>query len=291
MLKMYESGLPTWAMFLPSYGMYYRPWLRSVTWVFFYVFSVVSLTLGFYDLYKTLPGLQDALNKLVESYHISVWWPIVSVYQWVESHAQIRLSILLTYLFGKSELFYSINMVAMQWFTYVFEPIRVVVMPFVWVLYAPLRLLYSLGSYALGVVYSPLTFAWSLASRVEVMQAARGTSSGWITVSEAMRQSLVTAMRASNNVWKFVVNMCGGVSRHRMTLGRRIGRNWDRLLRMIVRLYEEATQLAGGTDVGAKWATAERSDQNDELSFSNAFGSSKEGDEDAESTQFKNKDD
>ena len=106
-----------------------------------------------------------------------------------------------------------------------------------------------------------------------------------------MRQSLVTAMRASNNVWKFVVNMCGGVSRHRMTLGRRIGRNWGRLIGMIVRLYEEATQLAGGTDVGAKWATAERSDQNDELSFSNAFGSTKEEDEDAESTRFKNKDD
>ena len=124
-------------------------------------------------------------------------WPITSAYRWIEAHAQLRLSILLTYLFGKSELFYSINMIAVQWFWYIFEPVRVVVMPVAYVLYAPLRLLFSLGSYSLGVVYSPVTFAWSLASRVEVMQAARGSAGvGWITVSEAMRQSLVTAMRA-----------------------------------------------------------------------------------------------
>ena len=171
--------------------------MRSVTWVFFYAFSVVSLTLGFYDLYRTLPGLQDALAKLVDSYHISVWWPITSAYRWIESHAQLRLSIFLTYLFGKSELFYSINVIAVQWFWYIFEPVRAVVMPVAYVLYAPMRLLLSLWSYSLGVVYSPVTFAWSLASRVEVMQAARGSAGvGWITVSEAMRQSMVTAMRA-----------------------------------------------------------------------------------------------
>ena len=362
LLKMVESGLPSWAMFLPSYGMYYRcvvflsssssslptlccslqavvrvrvrvrvgciirPWVRSVTWVFFYAFSVVSLTLGFYDLYRTLPGLQDALAKLVESYHISVWWPITSAYRWIESHAQLRLSIFLTYLFGKSELFYSFNMIAVQWFWYIFEPVRAVVMPVAYVLYAPMRLLLSLWSYSLGVVYSPVTFAWSLASRVEVMQAARGSAGvGWITVSEAMRQSLVTAMRAyvycsfsslslctarrvparppahaltpcdrrstfdrSNNVWKFVMNVCGGVSRHRMTLGRRVARNWGRLLAMIeevlywvLRAFGVGTRVGGGGEFSDEYdgEVVVAEEQQNSLSFSNAFGSANEDDE------------
>jgi len=268
LLKMYESGLPSWAMFLPSYGGYYRPWLRSATWLAFYFFSVTSLTLGFYDLYKTLPGLQDALTKLVESYQISVWWPIRSVYQWIESHAQLRLSILLTYLFGKSEL---LNMAVM----YVFEPLRVVVMPFVWVLVAPLRLVSSVAGY---IMYSPLTFAWSLASRIDMMQAARGNGAGIGVISDAMRQSLVTAMRAANNVWKFIVNMSGGVSRHRMTLSRRAGRSWelmqDAALAVLGRAYVELARPAGAEKPGkvAVAPDARCQNENDSISFSNAFG-------------------
>ncbi len=52
LLKLYESGLPSWAVFLPSYGLWYRPWLRRVTWLLFILVSVLSMVLGFYDLYK-----------------------------------------------------------------------------------------------------------------------------------------------------------------------------------------------------------------------------------------------
>jgi hypothetical protein len=33
LLKLYESGLPAWAVMLPSYGLWYRPWLRRVVGV------------------------------------------------------------------------------------------------------------------------------------------------------------------------------------------------------------------------------------------------------------------
>lgn len=112
LLKLYESGLPSWTIFLPSYGFYYRPWLRNITWVLFYAFSVFSLAIGFWDLYKTLPGLQLLLNKVAAS----VWLPPAAFLQWIETHAQIRLSILLTYMFGKSEmLVYILRMSSMTW--------------------------------------------------------------------------------------------------------------------------------------------------------------------------------
>lgn len=58
LLRLYESGLPGWAVLLPRLGIYYRPWVRRVTWILFYIFSIVSLAAGFYDLYRNLPGVQ-----------------------------------------------------------------------------------------------------------------------------------------------------------------------------------------------------------------------------------------
>lgn len=101
LLKLYESGLPAWAMFLPQFGIWYRPWLRYLTWFLFYLFSVVSLLAGFYDLYKSLPGLQTFLQSIASSF----WLPPSSIFEWLEGHTQIRMSLLLTYLFGKSDLF------------------------------------------------------------------------------------------------------------------------------------------------------------------------------------------
>jgi hypothetical protein len=100
LLKVYESGIPAWAIFMPSCGLWYRPWLRRATWVLFYLFSALSLAAGFWDLYKQLPGLQALLARAAAS----CWLPPAALLQWAEEHAQVRLSILLTYLFGKSEL-------------------------------------------------------------------------------------------------------------------------------------------------------------------------------------------
>lgn len=48
-----------------------------------------------------LPLLQLLLQRLMSS----LWLPPTSILQWLEEHAQLRLSLLLTYLFGKSEMF------------------------------------------------------------------------------------------------------------------------------------------------------------------------------------------
>ena len=59
LLKLYESGLPVWAIFLPTYGLYYRPWMRRMTWIIFIAVSIFSMACGFYDLYKNVPHLDQ----------------------------------------------------------------------------------------------------------------------------------------------------------------------------------------------------------------------------------------
>ena len=107
LLRLAESGLPGWALLLPTHGLAYRPWMRTITWVAFYALSSFSLAIGFYDLYRNLPGLQRLLRGVMAS----AWLPPTAVLEWLESHTQFRLSILLTYLVGKSE----VVAVALRW--------------------------------------------------------------------------------------------------------------------------------------------------------------------------------
>eukprot|EP00899_Mesostigma_viride_P009282 jgi/Mesvir1/18355/Mv14251-RA.1 len=97
LLKLYEGGLPSWAVFLPSYGLYYRPCFRKIFRLFIILLSIFSMACGFYDLYKNIPYARETLHAFLG--------PLI---EWFEEHASIRLSILLTFLFSKSQLFHSV---------------------------------------------------------------------------------------------------------------------------------------------------------------------------------------
>jgi hypothetical protein len=83
LLKLYESGLPAWAIWLPSYGLWYRPWMRRVTWLLFVLLSVVSMAMGFYDLYKNVPYFKQAI--------VAMFSPAAAVFEWLEHHTQVGL--------------------------------------------------------------------------------------------------------------------------------------------------------------------------------------------------------
>ena len=94
LLRLYETGLPPWALFLPQYGFYYRPWLRTLARALFVLVSVLSMSAGFYDLYKHVPGLDAVFTRF--------WKPLGD---FLERHAAARLSILASYLFTQSRMF------------------------------------------------------------------------------------------------------------------------------------------------------------------------------------------
>jgi hypothetical protein len=250
MLRLYESGLPTWATFFPRAGLYYRPWLRSLTWVLFYAFSFFSLAVGFYDLYKTLPGLQAMLSKMVAG----MWLPPAAVLQWIEEHAQIRLSILLTYIFGKSEMFLYVVRMLRHAKTTVLDaagPVVAAVGP-------PLQALWNAGiapvaailrnfaeftSSSLQTLIStcilPLTWLVTMLRHAATALSAAGGGGGsavaatspWLMRAiptdtiNTLRSSLAIPTRAANSVWRSINQMVSAAARHRLTWSRR-ARRW-----------------------------------------------------------------
>jgi hypothetical protein len=94
LLRLCESGLPPWAIFLAGYGFFYRPYLRAVARYLFLLVSSLSMLAGFYDLYKHIPGADVVLAGM--------WSPFT---QFLENHARARLSILASYLFTQSAIF------------------------------------------------------------------------------------------------------------------------------------------------------------------------------------------
>ncbi|KAG0609805.1 hypothetical protein M758_7G015300 [Ceratodon purpureus] len=67
LLKMLESGLPSWVIFLQSYPIFcqlYRPWMRPLCGTIYFIVSVVTVLIGFYDLYKNVPILKATAARL-----------------------------------------------------------------------------------------------------------------------------------------------------------------------------------------------------------------------------------
>ncbi|CAG9325343.1 unnamed protein product [Blepharisma stoltei] len=96
LLKMYERGIPSWAVFLPSYGLPYRPWMRRSMALIIFCFSLMTMLLGFYDLYKNIPRLREALHLVFGDF-----------FEMFEEAIVLRLSMLFGYLLASSQYFQS----------------------------------------------------------------------------------------------------------------------------------------------------------------------------------------
>lgn len=94
LLRMYERGIPSWAVFLPSYGLPYRPWMRSLMAFLIFCVSLVTMLLGFYDLYKYIPMLRESLHAVFGS-----------LFETFEQAIIFRLSCLLGYILATSKYF------------------------------------------------------------------------------------------------------------------------------------------------------------------------------------------
>ncbi|KAJ4975104.1 hypothetical protein NE237_000210 [Protea cynaroides] len=92
LLTLLESGLPSWVIFLQSYPVFcklYRPWMCPLARALYVLVSVVTVLIGFYDLYKNVPLVKATVSRLCG--------PLVD---WVDSWEMIsRIKYLGTMLF------------------------------------------------------------------------------------------------------------------------------------------------------------------------------------------------
>lgn len=66
LLTLLECGLPSWVIFLQSYPVFchfYRPWMCPLVRTMYVLISVVTVLIGFYDLYKNVPILKAAASR------------------------------------------------------------------------------------------------------------------------------------------------------------------------------------------------------------------------------------
>lgn len=92
LLTLLEAGLPSWVIFLQSYPVFchlYRPWMCPLARFCYVLISIVTVLIGFYDLYKNVPLLKATASRL--------FGPL---FDWIESLEMIsRIKYLGTMLF------------------------------------------------------------------------------------------------------------------------------------------------------------------------------------------------
>ncbi|KAJ4757128.1 G1/S-specific cyclin-E protein [Rhynchospora pubera] len=92
LLTLLEYGLPSWVMFLQSYPLFckmYRPWMCSLARFLYVLMSIITVLIGFYDLYKHVPLMNATLSKLFGPF-----------FEWIENWEMIsRIQYLGTMLF------------------------------------------------------------------------------------------------------------------------------------------------------------------------------------------------
>ncbi|XP_057815605.2 uncharacterized protein LOC131029212 [Cryptomeria japonica] len=92
LLRLLESGLPSWVIFFQSYPIFsqlYCPWMRPLARTLYILISIVTVLIGFYDLYKNVPVLKATAARICGP-----------LFDWIEAWEMIsRLKYLGTMLF------------------------------------------------------------------------------------------------------------------------------------------------------------------------------------------------
>ena len=78
LLLHYETSLPSWAVVMATYA-YYQPWFRKFQYWFMMILSIITMMVGFFDLYKNLPFVKEFLKA-----YLSFIW------DWLEENVLFR---------------------------------------------------------------------------------------------------------------------------------------------------------------------------------------------------------
>lgn len=153
LLTLLEAGLPSWVIFLQSYPGFchlYRPWMCPLARALYVLISVVTVLIGFYDLYKNVPVLKATASRL--------FGPL---FDWIETWEMItRIKYLGTMLFLHN------FQKAVQWFLTIRSTTRsflsVLTQPFAEPLVEVLEVLLPVWNVLIEIVEKLFSVIWVL---------------------------------------------------------------------------------------------------------------------------------
>ncbi|KAK8611650.1 hypothetical protein V6N13_131696 [Hibiscus sabdariffa] len=206
LLHLLEAGLPSWVIFLQSYPGFchiYRPWMCPLARALYVLISVITVVIGFYDLYKNVPVLkataarlcgplfdwietwemvsrikylgtmlflhncQKAVSDVVESFFSVIWVVIGSLYNLLEDLIEFVLMPI-----------WFIGVVLQNIATFILYPTFCCLWE---ILYAPIRLVLALArfvAYVCGLIYLLVGDIWqSFRSIIQLASASESTVS------------------------------------------------------------------------------------------------------------------
>lgn len=157
LLKMLESGLPSWVIFLQSYPVvskFYRPWMRPLAKTMYILVSIVTVIIGFYDLYKNVPVLKAMAARICGP-----------LFEWIEAWEMVsRIKYLGTVLFLQNWE------KAFRWLLLVFRTTRnlsaIIMKPMIEPLEELSELIWPVWSLIFESVWGLTSLVWMLVSSV-----------------------------------------------------------------------------------------------------------------------------
>ncbi|CAK0848702.1 unnamed protein product, partial [Prorocentrum cordatum] len=257
LLRLYESGLPSWAIYLPQYlGGFYRRWMRVAFSMLLLVLSCVSLLLGLYDLFSTFPSLHRTLKgillmpicKWMEEVVAAKWavllgWllPSQTLVRYFRSSFQLCASCAAYFVSSLSFFFYS----TVSWSVPTLLPwVEFVVEPLGGVLCAGFALVRSLVVVIRGVLAACRGGVWSAAAGLGRLFSSPGGGAP-ITTMGLLSMQANAFRKACMGIYHGTIYFCVLVAKHQASLRLAIRRCLRRMWRYVASAVSRMPVCAG----------------------------------------------
>ncbi|KAI3992708.1 hypothetical protein MKX01_021669 [Papaver californicum] len=243
LLTLLESGLPSWVIFLQSYPLFfhlYRPWMCLVARAFYVLISVVTVVIGFYDLYKNVPVLKATVSIILFGSHPAVMELVEVIlpfwngcFQAVESFLTV-IWVLIDSSCGLVQM-----LLSPVWFILrvigsivsCFNSVLscfcfIIVYPIIWtiqeILYTPIHLLLVLASFVAYIFSCIIEFVreiWLFASSIFQLKSATEAGTYEIYLWGSLWNDLFSQVfRATRSITNGFVAFFVACNRHRLSI-------------------------------------------------------------------------
>lgn len=164
LLTLLEAGLPSWVIFCQSYPVFchiYRPWMALMARVLYVIISIVTVVIGFYDLYKNVPVLKATASRLCGP-----------LFDWIETWEMVsRIKYLGTMLFlHNSEKavmwFLMMTRTVRSFFSIITQPLAGPFVDFLEILFPVWNLIVETGQYLCSFVWILMETSWDVAENL-----------------------------------------------------------------------------------------------------------------------------